>query len=73
MTLKKNSTFEGIFHDFVNDFGGEVLPEAQDGCTADYLFRKQNVIAELKGLADYCPAAFKIVITVEICPCKSLS
>ncbi len=32
------------------DFGGEVLPEAPEGYTADYLFRKQGFVVELKSL-----------------------
>jgi len=50
MQVKKLNPFESFFHEFVKDFGGEVLPEAQDGCTADYFFRSQNIIAELKTL-----------------------
>ena len=50
MELKKQNPFESIFHDFVTDFGGDVLPEAPDGHTADYLFPKHNIIAELKLL-----------------------
>jgi hypothetical protein len=50
MKVKKQNPFESIFHDFVSDFGGEVLPEAPDGCTADYFFRKHSVVAELKSL-----------------------
>jgi hypothetical protein len=50
MKVKKQNPFEFIFHDFVTDFGGEVLPEAPDGHTADYLFPKHNIIAELKSL-----------------------
>src|SRR5260370_19054781 len=42
--------FELIFRDFVVDFGGEVLPEASDGLTADYLFRTKEIIAELKTM-----------------------
>ena len=47
---KKHNPFEAIFHEFVADFGGEVLPEAAQGYTADYYFRKQDVVAELKCL-----------------------
>jgi len=50
MKVKKLNPFESFFCEFVKDFGGEVLPEAQDGYTADYLFRSQNIIAELKTL-----------------------
>ena len=50
MKVKKSNPFESFFHDFVRDFGGEVLPEAQEGSTADYFFRSQDVVAELKTL-----------------------
>jgi hypothetical protein len=42
--------FESIFRKFVTGFGGEVLPETSDSKVADYLFRKQNIVAELKCL-----------------------
>lgn len=42
--------FELGFRDFVRKFGGEVLPEIHTARNADYLFREQNVIAELKVL-----------------------
>jgi hypothetical protein len=42
--------FENTFREFVTIFGGEVLPETSDAKTADYVFRKQNIIAELKCL-----------------------
>src|SRR5271157_5084979 len=50
MKVKRLNPFEAFFHEFVKGFGGEVLPEAQDGHTADYLFRSQDIIAELKTL-----------------------
>src|ERR1700731_1250965 len=50
MKAKKNNPFEAVFHDFIRHFGGEVLPEAPDGRTADYLFREQKIIAELKTM-----------------------
>lgn len=50
MKPKKSNPFEAVFHDFINWFGGEVLPEAPDGHTADYLFQKENIIAELKTM-----------------------
>jgi hypothetical protein len=50
MNVKKQNPLESAFQGFVKDFGGEVLPEASDGHTADYLFRKQDVVAELKTL-----------------------
>lgn len=42
--------FESIFQEFVISFGGELLPATSDTKMADYLFRKQNVLAELKCL-----------------------
>ena len=44
--------FEAVFRAFVEDFGGEVVPEeAEDGQrSADYLFRQHNVVAELISL-----------------------
>jgi hypothetical protein len=50
MKAKKSNPFEFLFHNFVADFGGEVLEEANDGATADYYFREHNIIAELKTL-----------------------
>src|ERR1700686_4167821 len=50
MKVRKSNRFESFFHEFVKDFGGEVLPESQEGQTADYLFRSQDIIAELKTL-----------------------
>jgi hypothetical protein len=42
--------FEASFRMFVKEFGGEVLIENSKHKLADYLFRKQNVVAELKCL-----------------------
>ena len=42
--------FESDFRKFIGAFGGEVLPEASHGRSADYLFRQYNVVAELKSL-----------------------
>jgi len=41
------------FREFVTDFGGEILPEAftPSRSRADYYFRRYNVVAELKCLA----------------------
>jgi|SRR6185312_2732683 hypothetical protein len=50
MKVKKLNPFESFFHEFVKEFGGEVLHEARDGHTADYLFRNHGIIAELKTL-----------------------
>jgi hypothetical protein len=49
-SVTQHSQFEDIFRTFVEEFGGEVLPEPCDVKTADYLFRKQNIVAELKCL-----------------------
>lgn len=48
--MKKLNDFEATFKEFVKDFGGEVLPESSVSSTADYLFRKQNIVGELKCL-----------------------
>jgi hypothetical protein len=50
MRVSKQNPFEAIFQDFVLDFGGEVLPEAPNGSSADYFFRRHNLVAELKSL-----------------------
>ncbi|HWY22881.1 MAG TPA: hypothetical protein VNX26_16755 [Candidatus Acidoferrum sp.] len=50
MKVKRSNAFESFFHEFVRDFGGDVLPEAREGSTADYFFRNQDIIAELKTL-----------------------
>jgi hypothetical protein len=42
--------FESVFNRFVVGFGGERLPESSDSKIADYFFRKQNIVAELKCL-----------------------
>lgn len=43
--------FESVFRRFVEDFGGEIVPEAEDGQpSADYVFRQYRVVAELKCL-----------------------
>ncbi len=44
--------FEAVFRAFVEDFGGEIVPEepAEGQPSADYLFRQHNVVAELKCL-----------------------
>ncbi|MGB8538635.1 MAG: hypothetical protein WCD57_19585 [Acidobacteriaceae bacterium] len=44
------STFEAEFKAFVEYFGGEVVPEEATARSADYVFRKYNVVAELKCL-----------------------
>lgn len=48
--MTQHSQFEDSFRTFVEEFGGEVLPEPSDAKSADYLFRKQNIVAELKCL-----------------------
>lgn len=47
-----NNKYEEVFKDFVKGFGGEVLPSIRGSKSADYLFRKQNVVAELKCLME---------------------
>jgi hypothetical protein len=54
---KKRNPFEPVFHSFISQFGGEVLEEASTSKTADYLFRKQNIVAELKCLMEDQTAA----------------
>ncbi|MGB9490619.1 MAG: hypothetical protein WCA92_09150 [Terriglobales bacterium] len=51
MKAKELKQFESFFHDFVREFGGEVLPESPEGQTADYFFRNESIVAELKTLA----------------------
>lgn len=41
--------FEVAFRAFVEDFGGEIVPEEAER-SADYFFRRHNVVAELKCL-----------------------
>ena len=48
--MTQHSQFEDSFRTFVEEFGGEVLPEPSDAKIADYLFRKLNIVAELKCL-----------------------
>ncbi len=47
---KPQEEFEALFRNFVREFGGEILPERSDAKIADYLFRNQNIVAELKCL-----------------------
>jgi len=49
--MNKN-TFENFFSQFVEDFGGEVLPELHTVPSADFLFRSDLVISELKTLEE---------------------
>jgi hypothetical protein len=51
MKVSRANSFEAVFRQFVDSIGGEVLLEAPSGHTADYLFRNDNVIAELKTLS----------------------
>lgn len=46
----KYSDIESDFRAFVRDFGGEVLSENPENKTADFLFRSQKIVAELKCL-----------------------
>jgi hypothetical protein len=48
--MKPQDEFEALFRSFVKEFGGEILPEPCDTKIADYLFRSQNIVAELKCL-----------------------
>src|ERR1700751_984902 len=48
--MKLQDDFETSFKAFVREFGGEVLPETSKNKIADYFFRKQNIVAELKCL-----------------------
>jgi hypothetical protein len=48
--LNPQNTFEPLFRDFVKDFGGDILPESNNSQTADYFFRSQNIVGELKCL-----------------------
>jgi hypothetical protein len=48
--MSDHNQFELYFKSFVESFGGTVLREAQDGKTADFLFSRYNVVAELKTL-----------------------
>ena len=50
--IRKQNEFELVFRDFVSGFGGEVLTETSDGKIADYLFRRHNIVAELKCLME---------------------
>jgi hypothetical protein len=50
MKVRKQNPFESIFQDFVLNFGGEVLLESPHGHSADYFFRRHNLVAELKSL-----------------------
>lgn len=51
MKAKELNLFESFFRDFVQEFGGEALPEARRGKTADYFFRNECIVAELKTLS----------------------
>jgi len=51
--------FEAAFRAFVEDFGGEIVPEDAEP-SADYFFRQHNVVAELKCLVvDQTPSTFR--------------
>jgi hypothetical protein len=43
------NAFEVLFRDFVGNFGGDLLKEGKRE-TADFLFREENIITELKTL-----------------------
>src|SRR5882762_9091614 len=61
--MAANNPVEVAFHDFTREFGGEVLPEPTDTKIADYLFRKQNIVAELKCLMIDQPEAMNSKLT----------
>ena len=52
------ANFEKIFSDFVESFGGKVLPPSNNAKCADYLFDADHVIAELKTLSVNHPSLF---------------
>ncbi|HEY6988273.1 MAG TPA: hypothetical protein VH369_07815 [Bryobacteraceae bacterium] len=45
----QRAKFEALFRQFVEHFGGEIVPE-EAGRSADYFFHRHNVVAELKCL-----------------------
>jgi hypothetical protein len=49
--MNKN-TFQNLFSQFVTNFGGEVLPEVHTVRSADFLFRSDLVVSELKTLEE---------------------
>lgn len=55
--------FEAVFNEFVTDFGGEMLTEPSDTKIADYVFRKQNIVAELKCLMEDQTSAMNKKVT----------
>jgi hypothetical protein len=61
--MSTHNQFELSFQDFVQWFGGTVLPKAPSGYTADYLFAKYEVIAELKSLLDDTSAEINAKVT----------
>lgn len=61
--MKAQEEFEALFKCFVKEFGGEVLPETSEAKIADYLFRKQNIVAELKCLVIDQTAPMNIKLT----------
>jgi hypothetical protein len=61
--MGKQNQFEEVFREFVLDFGGEVLPEPGDTKIADYVFRKHNIIAELKCLMEDQTDAMNLKLT----------
>src|ERR1017187_2568204 len=59
MGINKGNKFEAIFGSFVSYLGGEILPEASTGHTSDYLFRRENILVELKCLQQDQTARFE--------------
>jgi hypothetical protein len=63
--VRKNE-FELTFREFVSGLGGEVLPETSDSKIADYVFRKHNVVAELKSLMEDQTPAMNEKVTLAV-------
>jgi hypothetical protein len=61
-----SKTFEALFRVFVKDFGGDVLPEALSGHTADYFFPGDNIIAELKTLTEDTTGKMKLKLQPRV-------
>jgi len=64
--MRKQNEFEAVFREFVSGFGGEVLPEPSDTKIADYVFRKQDIVAELKCLMEDQTAAMNMKVAQAV-------
>jgi hypothetical protein len=51
LSVNRN-TFQNFFSHFVEHFGGEVLPEVHTVPYADFLFRNDLIVSELKTLEE---------------------